>query len=719
MKRLFLRWVRWGQGVNVHRGRLIGGAVAVVGAATALLVSSGVVASLERPDAPPPGARARRGDEPTPAPRDARGVDAALPELEPSPTPDLANATPDEALVPEPEREPARPERAFELAYEGNNLLVLDRGRPVEGVEVRLYDPRLVGGAPVEVAVSDAQGLVRFAHEEGAVRVIEGPPPRFVSPGEAGAFDLSDPAEYPLEGQVVGPEGEPVADAAVSLSYGAFALSAARSDGSGRFVLSAPGSDGTLVVAAEGYQPARLGLDLLRKQAGVVRLLRGERGALGGTVVDDAERPLAGVLVRATSGTGAFLLCETDSFGRFGFEHLPAGPIVLQVHRGELVPVTQQTAEVRARDVTEVLVRVRARGVLALRVHGNGQALPDVDVRLRAAGVTRFGNFEADASNQTGRSDAEGWVRFEVPPGGYHLRVAVDGEDHLASGAVEAGVTTELELDVLDRRSLSVHVTDPQGNPVPGVFMDVSLPGIDWSGMPSTRTDAQGVGRFEQLPHGLAEVHLGRGGLWRMARSAGERVDFVWTEGQQLRLQGRVLGGGGRLLALTVRPDVARMHALEAPGGDLDATLDVPAGPQSVLLVPADQGLAPVLLGAVPSTGELSGFEVSFPRAGIVRGRLQVAGHPTAGRVVLGGVWGAAQEARVQWSTGTDHDSWITVNEWAQASGPDGVFALGGLAPGTHALELSAIGARPRSLTVEVAADGAVDLGALELEPAE
>ncbi|MCA8920894.1 MAG: hypothetical protein KDD82_03730, partial [Planctomycetes bacterium] len=84
---------------------------------------------------------------------------------------------------------------------------------------------------------------------------------------------------------------------------------------------------------------------------------------------------------------------------------------------------------------------------------------------------------------------------------------------------------------------------------------------------------------------------------------------------------------------------------------------------------------------------------------------------------VLGGRWGAVQEARTQWSTGTDHDPWITVNEWVQASGPDGVFALSGLAPGSHTLELSAIDCLPRVVEFVVEPDGVADLGVLSLEP--
>lgn len=705
----------------MNRRRMIVGALLVVAAALQLMVYVGVLAESQRDVA---GAEPRlvgaprvAVDEPREAPAE-QAAPASVDELELEEAPEPAPALePDD----DPSAEPEEPvERSpWEVAYEGNNLMLTHDGRPVEGVEVRLYDPRLVGGRPLEVATSDAKGLVVFERDELGVRVFDGPPRRFLEPGEAGAFDLGDESEFPVEGRVVGPDGEPIADASVSLQFGAYGVSAARSDGAGGFTVLSNGGSATLVVAADGYLPARLSLDVLRKQRNVVQLLRGDRGALGGVVVDGRGQPLADVLVRATSGTGGFLLAETDTFGRFGFDHLPAGSIVLQVHRGEVVPVAQRTAVVRARDVTEVTIQVTQRGVLALRVHDRGEPVADADVRLSDSGVTRYGNFEANATNQSGRTDAEGWVAFELPAGGYYARVRARGGDHTIGGSVVDGQRTELSLDVSELRSLRVRVVDPQGNPVPGVFMDVSLPGINWSGMPSSRTDAEGVGRFEQLPHGLAEVHLGKGGLWRMVRSAEEEVEFVWTDATQLRLQGRVAGAGGELLAVSVLPDVARMHRLELPGGDLDATLDVPDGPQTVVLLPPDRRLAPVSLGVVPGTGELTGFEVEFPEAGRVRGSLRCGGRPAAGRIVLGGAWGAVQEARVQWESGTDHDPWITVNEWAQASGPDGAFSLDGLAPGAHTLELSALGCRPRSVAFEVGPGGDVDLGELELEPAE
>ncbi|MCA8925002.1 MAG: hypothetical protein KDD82_24545, partial [Planctomycetes bacterium] len=611
----------------MNRIRVLAGLVVVVAAATSLLLLSGVLAAVDRGSRLPPRASLAVGPSPG-APEAARPVEAAAAdgsaptsdsELAPSLDPEASPTDPEAARAPQSDEQGPEAQSLWERAYEGNNLMITDRGQPVAGIEVRLYDPRLVGGVPLEVATSDADGLVRFEREALGVRVFDGPPARILAPGEAGIFDLEEEGEFPVRGTVVGPDQEPVPDAELSLYHGAFALSAARSDSAGGFTLLAPAASGTLLVAAEGYLPARVDLDALRGAGNVVRLLHGERGALGGVVVDGDDRPLGEVLVRATSGTGGFLLAQTDTFGRFGFEHLPAGSIVLQVHLGEVVPVAQQTAEVRARDVTEVTLRVTQRGVFALRVTEGDAPVVGAKVKVSDSGVTRFGQFEANAADQQLVTDAEGWARCALPAGGYYARVNVDGGDHTVGGTVRAGETTELALDVSDRRALQVKVTDPAGNPVPGVFMDVSLPGIDWSDMPSTRTDAQGIGRFEQLPRGLAEVHLGRGGLWRMVRSEAEEVRFTWTEGDQLRLRGRV-GQASQVLAVTVLPDVAKMHRVELQGDVLDAPLDVPGGRQGVFLVPPDQGLAPVFLGEVALGGELSGFEVGFPRAGAVRG---------------------------------------------------------------------------------------------------
>lgn len=83
----------------------------------------------------------------------------------------------------------------------------------------------------------------------------------------------------------------------------------------------------------------------------------------------------------------------------------------------------------------------------------------------------------------------------------------------------------------------------------------------------------------------------------------------------------------------------------------------------------------------------------------------------------LVGVQGGVLEAQRQWLGGTDHDEWITINEWADASGPDGLFGLEGLASGAVILRLEAIGSLPRDLSVPLEAGVAHDLGAVQLEP--
>jgi len=89
------------------------------------------------------------------------------------------------------------------------------------------------------------------------------------------------------------------------------------------------------------------------------------------------------------------------------------------------------------------------------------------------------------------------------------------------------------------------------------------------------------------------------------------------------------------------------------------------------------------------------------------------SGEGVPGRVRVEGPVGGALEARAQWLGGTDHDAWITVNEWEQATGLDGAFALDGLPPGQRSLRVQGVGASPRRVEVSVTAGAVTELGPL------
>ena len=265
-------------------------------------------------------------------------------------------------------------------------------------------------------------------------------------------------------------------------------------------------------------------------------------------------------------------------------------------------------------------------------------------------------------------------------------------------------------------RELAVRVVDPQGEPVAGVFLDVSMPGINWQGMPTAHTGGDGVATFFDLPPGRAEVHLGREGQWRMVQASGAEATFTWSPAAALTLTGQVEGWSGPVLVACALPDVVHMtRGAAVADGRLEARVGPPGGPSRVFLLARDRRLAP--LEVAPGRG---GFQVAFQPGARLTGRLVDAesGRGVPGRVRVRGALGGVLEARAQWLGGTDHDPWITVNEWAQATGPEGAFELIGLPPGPLELVLEGVGAVARSEAVPPLESGeARDLGQLRVEP--
>ena len=193
----------------------------------------------------------------------------------------------------------------------------------------------------------------------------------------------------------------------------------------------------------------------------------------------------------------------------------------------------------------------------------------------------------------------------------------------------------------------------------------------------------------------------------------------MWTEPSRLRLMGTAEGAAGELLAATVLPDTVKMEPLVVAGGLLDAELTPPDGLREVWVLPPDASLAPTRLGvAALGQPELVGLSLAFAPAATVTGRMTgPAGAGVPGEVRVEGALGGVLEARAQWLGGTDHDPWITVNEWGQSSASDGSFSLGGLPAGSHTITLRAVGCAPQTLQLGVVAGEAVDLGAVQLEP--
>jgi len=620
--------------------------------------------------------------------------------------------------------------RAPAAAAPTGRVTVTRGGDPVPGARVRFYPDGLVGGRPLGEAWTGADGEATWPpglDPDARYAVVAEADGRVASTRGLHDEDLwltLEPAET-VEGRVGGPAGAGVG-ARLTLRVGALAVSEAYADGEGRFAMEwTRDPEAVLEVVADGYVPLRRPAGQLdRVDLSELELARGASGDVAGRVVDGRGAPVPGALVRAVQGGRADAVAATDASGRFRLADLEAGLVSLEVHLADPVPAAVASARVPPGGTAEVevalggarlLVVVRDAGVLR-----EGVRLEVVDPAITRYGASRFATSNVEQSATT---RLNGTATFGLPAGRFFVRATHGRRTVVGEAVVPAQGEARLDLDLAEQRRLRVRVVDPAGEPVPGVFMDVSMPGLQWRDMPSRSTGADGVARFDELPAGLAELHLGKGGTWRMLRTDGEEAELVWTDETPLDVGGYVEGAEGEVLLAVVLPDVVKFVRAEIGGWDrvLEARLEAPAGERRVYLLAKDPGLAPVDLGAPGTDGAVRGFDVDVAPGGAVRGRLVTAegGAGVAGLIELSGDLGGVYEARAQWLSGTDNDEWITVNEWRQATGPDGLFELRGLPAGTHALALRGLGCAPRTVTVTVEAGEEVDLGPVPVVPKE
>lgn len=596
-------------------------------------------------------------------------------------------------------------------------LRVRRGGEPAAGLRVRGWLPGLEAGKPVAEGVTDESGRVRLGDPRRLTAAVDADGRQVAA--KDGDVDLEELEQ--LRGTVLGPQDEGLA-AEVTVLVGAVPLARGRADASGGFALEWIPVEGAVIVAtAEGFLPERT--PWVRGKPQLLRLRPGSSGALRGRVMDADGLPLTGAVVRLIRGERGPQLAATDGLGWFAFSLLEAGAVTLEVHRpGEETPALRAAARVLAGEAAEVQLRIESGAVLSVVVRGEDGPVQGCQVQVVDPGVTRFGNYSESLAQPQRQTDADGLARFErLPAGRYYVRAHPNGRGAplLAEVSLAAGTSQRVILEQVLTRELRIRVVDGDGRPVQGVFMDVSMPGINWSRMPTARSGADGVGVFADLPAGLAEVHLGKGGLWRMVRTEADEATFVWSEAATLRLQGTVTGWEGEVLVACALADVVHMTPARVGGGGLfEATITPPEGDCRVFLLARDRRLAPIDLGTVGRDG-LLGFRAAFAPGATLTGRLVdgSSGEGIPGRVRLGGALAGVLEAQTQWLGGTDHDEWITVNEWSRATGPDGLFELSGLPAGaSSAMELQAVGALGRSEALSPLEPGELrDLGQLPL----
>jgi RNA polymerase sigma-70 factor (ECF subfamily) len=372
---------------------------------------------------------------------------------------------------------------------------------PAVGVSADL----VAGGVPGPQVVRGALAFVSDA--DGRLPTFRRPAGRYgvytdrdqsgwfdVVAGKTTTAEIEMPAGVEVVVEAVDGAGSAVADAEVWMSLGGLTcegVSAGRTDAAGRCVLRDARPYALVAVRKRGFAPG-----VARQVRGAVAerktlrfaLVRGG-GALSGVVVDEADRPVAGAVVRVgeyelgsvetedgtTSDAPPATFVATDERGAFRCEALAAGRAPVRVlTRGR--PAWDGAAEIPEGGEARLRV-VLARGARVTGVVRNAEGAPAVRQHVHVGEYGRSGDL---VSCET-YTDAEGrFVCEGVPPGRTVLR---------AGGGRAGAATLPLELAEGEERSLEVRLSHAtrvhgvalaaDGSPAKGLFVKARRKGAD------------------------------------------------------------------------------------------------------------------------------------------------------------------------------------------------------------------------------------------------
>jgi uncharacterized GH25 family protein len=459
--------------------------------------------------------------------------------------------------------------------------IVLDEGgRPVDGAAIDLVssvgsttEPLPKEGSAIS-SRSDHQGRFKSQLREGSWDLRAGAPGLVatvvrgivVGPGrdpvDLGTVVLRRGAT--LEGQVVDPQGKPIAGCQVrivssgGLTSTRFLAAGAADDSSetlsgadGGFTLAGlpEGQPVTLFVSGEGYSSATLkGIPIPAERPLRVTLSPGSR--ISGRVVDESGAPVTRAQVLAVpegpGGGGAARPLEEK--GGFIIENVSPGRFTLAVTAPGFLRAQRRGIEVVAgKDVSGLEVVVRKGATVEGRVT-TADGRPAAGTRLRVMPTDNTGNpLLAALGLPEAVADGEGAYQLEGVAEGARSIVAEE-RDHpkvVQTLAVQPG-SNHLDFQLADGREVSGRVVDPQGQPIPGAEVSLSSRSGSWR----ATTGPDGGFQMTAVPDGAYRLLAEKAG-WAAARSTEEvQVAGGPVEGLVVRLDrggaivGRISGLG-------------------------------------------------------------------------------------------------------------------------------------------------------------------------------
>ncbi|HJZ86541.1 MAG TPA: sigma-70 family RNA polymerase sigma factor [Polyangia bacterium] len=595
---------------------------------------------------------------PAPAPSPARAGKAfpAAPATPPAGASGPAAGAPIPLLAARAERDPSARNGTFE-----GTVVNWSTGRGVPAAELTF----VAAGAAFSVATG-ADGRFRFAPTTAGSYVLqmvaaEGYLPFAPEWGHSGLALFARPGLRVRDirlyltpaldyfGQVLDPDGRPVAGATVRISdsrTGEQALEprAARlfSDAQGKFVFHAP--DGAIVEASDGrHAPGRAALDGPATGSHRVTIHLGPAGAdpqlgrfrISGRVTDDRGHPIEGALVVARHESEAITppplhpiaQATTDEQGGFALAGLDAGRYTLAAsHRG--YATREQTAvEAGARAVALELAQ---GGIIAGRaVDRKGRPVPAFTVVvMRATGaLSQVVLATSNVIDGSGQFELRG-----LPPG--EVQVLASAAGFAQSAPIAARVAqppdepAPLELVLRSGATLKGTVLDrASGEPLQYARVSIDTPiGIGSSAVPllaSTVTDAEGAFTLTGIPPGTRTVLVAAYAhhMRMLARMQFEEdgvvgpitVDLAPTkpgESPQLELVG---------IGVALKPDGSTLLVNQVFPGSGAADAGISAGDRIIAI----DGVAVAQLGFDGSLQSIRGPEGSPVRLTIRRGDAQ------------------------------------------------------------------------------------------------
>lgn len=221
-----------------------------------------------------------------------------------------------------------------------------------------------------------------------------------------------------------------------------------------------------------------------------------QRGAqLSGTITDGVTgAPLAGIIVDLRSSQGEARDATSDAQGRYRVTGLPSGAYevvfgVGQPNPAALAPLRRLVVLSAPNAQTGFDAALTRGGALSGRVVApNGSPIPDVSIRVRDlnGAVDSYGSSAADGS-YTIHGLPSG--RYRIAYAGYNLQ-ALALTDLLT---VTAPNTTAVATTVLNAGgAISGKVTDPDDQPMQGVYVSILDTAAGNVQVDSTSTDAEG-----------------------------------------------------------------------------------------------------------------------------------------------------------------------------------------------------------------------------------